>query len=181
MRRPFSVMSTAATAAHHGFELGAGVGLVFQPYLGLGGAAALWALVLPGLAVLAAKGSPRADRVLSLAAGASLAGALVHFTLWPWRRRGPLLWLTAAEGLRDRELGPYNLILDWWALASGLALAFEARGPARRWGAAGRAAALPLRASARHHFVWLRQQARERPEWWNRAAVGAAPVPGARG
>jgi hypothetical protein len=161
MRRPFSVMSTAATAAHHGFELGAGVGLVFQPYLGLGGAAALWALVLPGLAVL--------------------AGALVHFTLWPWRRRGPLLWLTAAEGLRDRELGPYNLILDWWALASGLALAFEARGPARRWGAAGLAAALPLRASARHHFVWLRQQARERPEWWNRAAVGAAPVPGARG
>ena len=41
-RRPFTAVAVLATAAHHGFELWAGVGLVFQPFLTLPGAVALW-------------------------------------------------------------------------------------------------------------------------------------------
>ena len=33
IRRPWSVLAAAGTAAHHGFELRAGVGLVFEPWL----------------------------------------------------------------------------------------------------------------------------------------------------
>ncbi len=42
LRRPWTVLAAAGTAAHHGFELSQGVGLVLQPELGLRGAGALW-------------------------------------------------------------------------------------------------------------------------------------------
>ncbi len=59
MKRTLHVLTAAGAIAHHGFELLAGVGLVFQPYLGLGGAAALWAIGLPGWMLMAARGSAR--------------------------------------------------------------------------------------------------------------------------
>ena len=37
MRRPFTALTAVGTAAHHGYELNAGVGLVFQPWMGLSG------------------------------------------------------------------------------------------------------------------------------------------------
>src|SRR5260370_6239196 len=46
-RRPWTVMAASLTAAHHGFELSNGIGLVLQPELGLGPAGALWGTQLP--------------------------------------------------------------------------------------------------------------------------------------
>ena len=37
MKRPFTALSALGAAAHHAYELGAGVGLVFQPQMGLPG------------------------------------------------------------------------------------------------------------------------------------------------
>src|SRR5579863_5986736 len=101
-RRALHVAPAAMTLAHHGFELAAGVGLVFQPYLGLPGSLALWGTALPAWAALAVApaGGGRRDALLAALAGTSLAGALVHFALWPVGRRRGLPVLTAAEGLR---------------------------------------------------------------------------------
>ena len=169
MRRPFHVLATAGTAAHHGFELASGVGLVFQPQLGLPGALALWATALPGLVTASARGSSRWDAPLAFANGAGLAGAAVHFTLWPWAARAGVPMLTEAEGLSPGQLPAYNAVLWAWALASLAALVTETPPRVRRWFALGTLSGVPLRLSARHHFSWARQQARVNPAWWNRA------------
>jgi hypothetical protein len=56
IRRPGRVLAAAGTAAHHGFELRGGVGLVFEPWLGRRGALAAWGVALPLWAVVAAAG-----------------------------------------------------------------------------------------------------------------------------
>jgi hypothetical protein len=169
VRRPLALAAVAGTAAHHGFELASGVGLVWQPELGLGPAGALWAAQLTGWAALAARGGRRADGVLAALAGASLAGVVVHFILWPWRRNAVgLPVLTEAEGLSPRQLPVYNGILWSWAVASAGSLAFEVPPASRRWALAS-AASLPLFVvSARHHFQWIKEQAESDPAWWNR-------------
>jgi hypothetical protein len=164
VRRPFHVLATAGTAAHHGFELASGVGLVFQPQLGLAGALSYWAAVLPGLATASTRGSSRWDAPLAFANGAGLAGAAVHFTLWPWTVRAGVPVLTEAEGLSSRQLPAYNAVLWAWALASLAALITETPRRARRWFLLGMLSGVPLRISARHHFSW----ARVNPAWWNR-------------
>jgi hypothetical protein len=181
-RRRLHLGAVAGTAAHHGFELAAGVGLVFQPYAGLGGALAGWATALPAWAALAS--SPRlarrtgrpGDAGLAVLAGVSLAGALLHFALWPvgrWPagRRLALPVLVEAEGLGARQLPVYNAILYGWAAASLAALLGGTPRGSRRWAAAGFASWIPLSLSARHHFEWLRAEAAARPAWWNRAGV----------
>jgi hypothetical protein len=174
-RRPLHVMTCVATATHHLFELAAGTGLVFQPYLGLGGASALWSVALPGWLAAAAKGSRRWDRPLAFLTGLSMGGAAVHFTLWPVRlTNGRIPLLKEAEGLRPNQLPAYNAVLYAWAVSAGLALALETPPRARRWVLAGVAAAVPLRWSARHHFTWIGEQARVNPAWWNRALVERA-------
>jgi hypothetical protein len=170
VKRPFHALTCVATLAHHAFELGAGVGLVFQPWLGLSGAGALWGVQLPAW-FAATQGSDRWDRPLAFAAGVSLGGATIHYLLWPWEAPLGLPVLTEAEGIPARRLPPYNAILWAWMVAAIVALARETPRRALPWGAAGLAAALPLRASARHHFVWIREQASAAPSWWNRAFV----------
>lgn len=168
MKRPFTFWAGVGTAAHHGFELNAGVGLVFQPYLGLPGSIAYWATNLPFLMWAAARGGERYDKPLAFASGAALGGMSVHYTIWPWRMRAGLPWLTEAEGLSTEQLPAYNAILLLWALASILALARETPKGMRRWFLLGAVTALPLRASATHHFKWASEQARTNPAWWNR-------------
>ncbi len=160
-------MACVGATAHHAFELAAGVGLVFQPYLGLGGAGALWGLSLPTWAAGAVRGGKRWDGILAFLAGLSVGGAAVHFTLWPWSaERGPPL-LTDAEGLRPELLPAYNAVLYAWGLSALVAVARETP-RSWRWGLAGVVASAPLRISARHHFRWLSEQAVANPAWWNR-------------
>ena len=47
MKRLFHALTAVGMLAHHLFELVAGVGLVFQPQLGLRGSSALWDGTLP--------------------------------------------------------------------------------------------------------------------------------------
>ena len=59
-RRPFTVMNALGTAAHHTFEVRAGVGLVLEPLIGRRGAVALWATGLPAWAAAALVGEGEA-------------------------------------------------------------------------------------------------------------------------
>jgi len=179
-RRPACVAAVAGMAAHHGFELGNGVGLVWQPELGLGPAAGLWVVGLVGWAAIAARGSKRWDRLLAVLSGAGIAGVVVHFTLWPWKRnRVGIPVLTEAEGLSPGLLPAYNAILQAWGLASLLSLA-ELDPRRWRWALVGCASLPLLRRSARHHFTWATDQAANHPAWWNRGlrppASGSAPT-----
>lgn len=169
MRRPFSVLAAVGTAAHHGYELRAGVGLVFEPFLGRRGALALWGVALPAYALTAAFGGPRHDGSLAMQNGASLIGGVIHYLEWPWEWRRGVPTLVRAEGLRDDQVPAYDAVLKVWLAASALALLRETGRGAWPWTLAGLLTGLPLRASARHHFAWAREQARREPERWSPA------------
>jgi hypothetical protein len=167
-RRPFAVLGALGTAAHHTFEVRAGVGLVFEPFIGRRAALALWATSLPGLAATAWLGEgARTEKWLALNSAAGLAGGLVHFAEWPWELRRGIPCLTEAEGMTAEMLPAYNAILQLWVLAGVLSLALETPRHARRWALAGLLLGEPLRRSARHHFRWAREQARREPERWS--------------
>ena len=166
--RPLSLLAVAGTAAHHSFELGNGVGLVWQPELGLGGAGGLWVVQLGLWSWMAARGGRRWDRGLAMLAGSGIAGVVVHFTLWPWKRnRFGIPVLTEAEGLPPSRLPAYNAILGLWGLASMVSL-LELTPSRRRWALTGLVALPIFRVSARHHFKWAVEQSSENPAWWNR-------------
>jgi hypothetical protein len=162
------LLAVAGTAAHHSFELGNGVGLVWQPELGLGGAGTLWVIQLGLWSWMAARGGKRWDRILAMLSGSGIAGVVVHFTLWPWKRnRFGIPVLTEAEGLPASRLPAYNAILGLWGLASMVSL-LELTPSRRRWALTGLVALPIFRLSARHHFNWASAQATENPAWWNR-------------
>lgn len=169
IRRPFSVLSAAGTAAHHGFEVRAGVGLVFEPFLDRGGALALWSALLPATATAAAFGGRDFDRPLAAGTAAALAGGVVHYVQWPWRLRRGVPMLTEAEGLRPDQLPAYNAVLLTWIAASAIALARETPRSAWRETIVGLLSGIPLLFSARHHFAWAREQAQKEPEKWSPA------------
>jgi hypothetical protein len=163
------MMAAALTAAHHGFELSSGIGIVGQPELGLVGASAFWATQIPTWITLAAKGGKRWDRLLAVWSGAALGGAVVHFLIWPWRRNAlGIPVLTEAEGLGTSKLPAYNTLLYGWGAASALAVALEVPRRDRPWALLGLTALPLLRRSARHHFSWIVDQAATQPAWWNR-------------
>ncbi len=162
----------AGLLAHHGYELAAGAGLMFQRELGLPIAAFGWGAIVPTLAELGWRRSAWSDSLRAFAAGSNLAAVTVHYTLWPWK-----LWpsprcgvpvLSAAEGLAAGHLPAYNTVLLGWGVAS-LGAVCETRAGQRRWALIGFLTALPLRRHARGHFTWMRREAEHRPAWWNRA------------
>lgn len=167
--RPWTVTTALLTAAHHGFELSSGVGLVLQPELGLAPAGLLWGAEIPLWIGLAARGRGRWDRLLAAASGVALAGAFVHFVLWPWRRgRWGLPVLTEAEGLRSEYLPAYSSLLNAWGTAAALSVVTEVAPGRRRWALVGVVGLPLLHRSARHHFSWLTEVAVSDPRWWNR-------------
>ncbi len=171
VRRPLHVAAVAGVAVHNAFELGAGAGLIFQPELGLAGAAALWGTWLPAWAALAAYGGRRFDGPLAFLAGGGLGMALLHFVVWPTGRRYGLPVLTAAEGMTARLLPAYNAVLYAWAAASVAALARETPRGRRAPVVPGIAAALAMRPNVDRHLRWLRADAARRLRWWNRAGA----------
>ncbi len=163
------------TAAHHGFELASGVGLVLQPELGLVPACALWGTQIPVWISLAGRPDRRWDRLLAVWSGAAVAGAFVHFLLWPWRRaRWGVPVLTEAEGLAPASLPAYTALLYAWGTASAVSIVLEVSPGHRRWALLGLASLPLLRHSARHHFAWLTDVATTDPQWWNRGVRAIA-------
>ena len=69
VRRPWTAMVAILTAAHHGFELTSGVGLVWQPELGLGPASALWGAEIPALGHRGCERGPALGPVVGRAVG----------------------------------------------------------------------------------------------------------------
>lgn len=167
--RPLVVARVAGMAAHHAVELGAGVGLVFQPELGLAGAGVLWAAVVAGDLLVLGPRRSGTGRLRAAAAGTALAGVAVHYLLWPWELRRGLPRLRSAEGLSPAQLPWYEAVLLGWAAAAAGSLVADVGRGRRRWALVGAVAAGPLAVSARHHFRWVTEQARTRPRWWNRA------------
>jgi hypothetical protein len=167
-RRPFTVLTALGTAAHHAFEVRAGVGLVFEPFIGRRGAVAMWAGGLPAWALAGWVGEGEAvEKWIALNDAAGLAGAIAHFAEWPWELRHGIPHLTEAEGMTAEQLGPYNRVLQLWMLAGLLAVALETPRHARRWALLGLLLGEPLRRSAAHHFRWAKEQAARDPERWS--------------
>ena len=102
--RPLSALTALGTAAHHGFELHAGVGLVFEPFLGRRRALLLWGAYLPAQLAAALAGGRRFDGWLALNNGAGFAGGCVHFVEWPWELSGGVPTLTEAEGMTPERI-----------------------------------------------------------------------------
>ena len=170
LRRPFALGSTLGALAHHAFETRAGVGLVFEPELGRGGAIALWGVLFPATALAAARGGTTSERLSAINAGIGAAGVAVHFAAWPWSLHGGLPMLDEAEGLTEGQLPAYNAVLWFWGTCSVLSLVAEAGPKARRMGLIAAALNFPaLLLSARHHFRWAREQARLEPQRWSPA------------
>lgn len=93
-------------------------------------------------------------------AGVSIASVVVHFVDWPWSRRlGIFPWLDEAEGMGQNLLPPYNTVLWLWGIGGVGAVLTETRRADLRFVAAGLLTGPLLLASARHHFVWAREQA----------------------
>jgi hypothetical protein len=169
LRRLAAVGSTLGLLAHNTFETRAGVGLVFEPFLGRRGAYALWGGYFPAMLAAALGRSEAARRLTAFSAGIGVAGVAVHFKAWPWSLHGGLPMLDEAEGLREDQLPTYNAVLWFWLLSSVLSLRDANRPGARRFAAAGLLNFPILLASARHHFSWAREQALREPERWSPA------------
>jgi hypothetical protein len=166
--KPFNVLAALGTAAHHAFERRAGVGVFLEPWLGRRNTNLFWSAVMPFWLYRALRVRRRDEKLLAFNAGVAVAGAVVHFSEWPWSlRRGFFPWLDEAEGLPPDQLTAYNTILWGW-LAGGLgSVLAETKGEDLKFAAAGVATAPLLRASARHHFKWAREQAQKDPESWS--------------
>lgn len=177
VKKPFSLLAALGTAAHHGFERQAGVGLVFEPFLGRRRTTAMWLVALPFWMWRATRPAPRDEPLLALNAGVAIAGSFVHFVEWPWSLRGGVLpWLDAAEGLPPSKLPAYNTILWLWMVGGVGSAVLETRPADRKWVAVGVATAPALLASARHHFRWAREQARREPSRWSPALLREQPT-----
>jgi hypothetical protein len=159
-RRPFNALSALGAAAHNGFERWAGIGVFLEPWLGRRATNILWSTSLPLWFWRALAGSRREEPLLAFNAGLAIAGAAVHYVEWPWSLRfGVLPWLREAEGFRPSLLPAYNMILMLWFISGVASVATETPRENLKHAAAGIATAPLLLASARHHFVWAREQA----------------------
>ena len=169
MRKLLAAGSALGLLAHNAFETRAGVGLVFEPFLGRRGALALWGGYFPLMLAAAARDGEGARRLTAFSAGIGVAGVAVHFKAWPWSLHGGLPMLDEAEGLREDQLPAYNSVLWFWLVCSALGLPAANRPGARGFALAGLLNFPVLLASARHHFEWAREQARLEPERWSPA------------
>jgi hypothetical protein len=166
--KPLNALAAVGTAAHHAFERRAGVGVFLEPWLGRRNTNRFWSVVMPFWFYRALRSRKRDEKLLAFNAGVAIAGAVVHFTEWPWSLRlGFFPWLDEAEGLPPQQLGAYNSILWGWLLGGVGSVVAETRREHLGFAAAGVATAPLLRASARHHFAWAREQAKRDPDSWS--------------
>jgi hypothetical protein len=169
MRKLLAAGSALGLLAHNAFETRAGVGLVFEPFIGRRGAYALWGGYFPLMLAAALREGEMARRLTAFSAGIGVAGVAVHFKAWPWSLHGGVPMLDEAEGLGEDQLPAYNAVLWFWLVCSALSLPAANRPGSRRFAALGLLNFPVLLASAQHHFRWAREQAEREPERWSTA------------
>jgi hypothetical protein len=174
VRKLLAAGSTLGLLAHNAFETRAGVGLVFEPFLGRRGALALWGAYFPLMLGAALGDGERARQLSAFGAGIGVAGVAVHFAAWPWSSHNGLPMLDEAEGLSEDQLPAYNSVLWFWLVCSALGLPAANRPGSRSFALAGLLNFPVLLASARHHFRWAREQAELEPERWSPALRGGS-------
>jgi hypothetical protein len=158
--RAFNALAALGTMAHNGFERRAGIGVFLEPWIGRRATNILWSTSLPLWFSQALSGRRRDEPLLAFNAGIAIAGSAVHYVEWPWSLRfGFLPWLKEAEGFRPSLLPAYNTILLLWFIAGVGSVLTETRREHLKYAAGGIATGPLLLASARHHFVWAREQA----------------------
>ncbi len=176
VRRPFNALAALGTAGHNGFERCAGVGVFLEPWLGRRATNALWSAVLPLWFWQALSGRRRDEPMLAFNAGTAIAGSVVHYVEWPWSLRfGFLPWLEEAEGFRPSLLPAYNAILLAWLVSALASLLTETRREHPKFAVAGVATGPLLLVSARHHFVWAREQAEKGDPYFSAALLAESP------
>ena len=166
----FTRLGTLAMAGHVAVELAAGVGLPMASVVGPVPAAAGFVVTTRAVWRRAGDASAPFDARLAFWNGLSLAAAMAHLGAWPRRRsRTGLPLLVECEGLGERFMPAYNALIYAGAASAVVALAREDRaGP--RWPALAGVGATPLLAVLqRIEHRRLRELARTRPGWWNRA------------
>ena len=138
---------------------------------GTGGLRRPLGLPAPGVAGARRHGAGAGrDRVLAVSSGTALAGALVHFVMWPLRRNrlGIRSWPRPRDWNRP-AVRLHRHPLRMGRVGGAVDPARDSRGR-RRWALVG-LATLPLQqVSAARHFAWLRSQAEADPAWWNAPA-----------
>jgi hypothetical protein len=169
VRKLLAAGSALGLLAHNAFETRAGVGLVFEPFLGRRGAVAMWSAYFPLALGAALREGKWAQRLTAFSAGIGVAGVAVHFKAWPWSLHGGVPMLDEAEGLSEDQLPAYNAVLWFWLVCSALSLPAANRPGARRYAILGLLNFPILLASAKHHFEWAREQAERDPERWSPA------------
>jgi hypothetical protein len=169
VRKLLAAGSALGLLAHNAFETRAGVGLVFEPFLGRRGAVAMWSAYFPLALGAALREGEWSRRISAFSAGIGVAGVAVHFKAWPWSPHGGLPMLDEAEGLSEDQLPAYNAVLWFWLVCSALSLPAANRPGARRYAIFGLLNFPILLASAKHHFEWAREQAELEPERWSPA------------
>jgi len=169
VRKLLAAGSALGLLAHNAFETRAGVGLVFEPFLGRRGAVAMWSAYFPLALGAALREGEWARRISAFSAGIGVAGVAVHFKAWPWSLHGGVPMLDEAEGLSEDQLPAYNAVLWFWLACSALSLPAANRPGLRRYAAFGLLNFPILLASAKHHFEWAREQAALEPERWSPA------------
>jgi hypothetical protein len=161
-KRPLHALAALGAAGHNGFERWAGIGVFLEPWIGRRATNVLWSAMLPVWFWRALAGDARDDPMLAFGAGTAIAGVLVHYVDWPWSLRfGVIPWLEEAEGFRPSLVPAYNVILSLWFIGGLGSAMLETRRADLKYVAAGVATTPLLLASARHHFEWAREQARQ--------------------
>lgn len=174
--KPLNALATLGAAAHNGFERWAGVGVFLEPWIGRRATNIFWSVTLPVGFARALFGDDRDGPLLAFNAGIAIAGMGVHFADWPWSLRGGVLpWLDQAEGLTPEQMPYYNTLLWAWVISGAGSVLFETRREHLKYVFAGVASAPLLLASARHHFIWAKQQARLDPERWSASLLEDDP------
>ena len=159
MRRLLAAGSALGLLAHNAFETRAGVGLVFEPFLGRRGAVAMWAAYFPTGARRRgwARARTRAASPPSVPGSAS-PGVAVHFKAWPWSLHGGLPMLDEAEGLSEDSAPRLQRGALVLAASAARSACPPPTGPERGASPISGLLNFPiLLASAQHHFEWARE------------------------
>lgn len=165
--RPWTRLGTVTIAAHGFYELASGVAIPSASVAGPAPAALGWAAGSLWAFRAAGQQNDSHNFRFGMLNGMFVTAVLAHFIFWPKRWVTGLPWLTECEGLRGRLIAPYNAILYVSAIA-GVAGVLE-NGRAGMRGAAIPVVFLPVLLRVQGvEFRRLRNQARQRPRWWNR-------------